>query len=52
MKAKKYYVAAVYEQEYILPSVVEQFESLKDAETYRELMSRVKDRNYVILEAK
>ena len=52
MKQKIYLVAVSYSNETFSPTVVEQFNSEEDANTYASLMSRTKRRKYVVLEQK
>lgn len=45
-----YFVALCYSGDIFIPSIVEKFESLTDAESYAALMSRTKKARYIVLE--
>ena len=52
MEQKIYFVAIGCLSAIFNPTVVEQFNNEKDANTYASLMSRAKHRKYVVLEQK
>lgn len=47
---KTYYVAFAGEIEFFSPVIIEKFNSKDDADSYAALMSKVKQRRYIILE--
>lgn len=50
MEQKIYFVAMTYSSQTVNPVIVEKFNCKADAESYAALMSRVKNRNYIVLE--
>lgn len=50
METKFFYVALCYSGDIFIPSIVEKFDNLIDAESYAALMSRTKKARYIVLE--
>lgn len=50
MEAKFFYVALCYSSDLFIPSIVEKFDNLTDAESYAALMGRTKKARYIVLE--
>lgn len=50
MEKKVFYVAFGGKVDYMNPTLVEQFDNAVDADTYAALMSRTKQRRYIVLE--
>lgn len=52
MEQEIYFVAISYPSAYLMPTIVERFDSITDANSYAHLMSRTKNRIYVVLKQK
>ena len=52
MEQTIYFVAVNYSSKIFKPTIVEQFDNEIDANSYAALMSRTKNRKYVVLEQK
>ena len=50
MEKVVYFVALCYSGDIFIPSIVEKFDNLIDAESYAALMSRTKKARYIVLE--
>lgn len=50
MEKTVFYVAVAYSLDTFNPTVVEKFENREDADSYAALLSRTKQRKYIVLE--